>query len=166
MNRDCLNEQDLILLHYGELPEGVAPAEATAHLAACASCRTRREQLAADLARIPALADPDPMVATRIAARVNERLRQKRRWLPMAGAVTAGAVTLAMAVLIWSPDNRQADIANQPLLTSSQQPANSTEQLFIGPPRPELRQATLDLDLLEQLDLLEELETLRDIEGV
>ena len=29
-----------------------------------------------------------------------------------------------------------------------------------------IRQATLDLDLLDQLDLLEELETLRAIEGV
>ena len=166
MNRECLNEHDLILLHYGESPEGITLNAATAHLADCVSCRTRRERLAAELAHIPTIADPDPAVATRITARVNARLQQKRRWLPVAGAATAGAIALAMAVVVWSPDQRNPALGNQPVVTSSPQPATSSEQLFVGPPRPALRQANLDLDLLDQLDLLEELETLRDIEGV
>jgi len=166
MKPDCLNERDLTLLHYGEIPDGITPEAAAAHLAACTACRTRREQLAADLARIPAVPDPDPVVATRIAARVNERLGQKRRWLPVAGAATAGAIALAMALIVWVPGNQPPATSNQQLVTSNQQPVVGSEQLFVGPPRPLIHQATLDLDLLDKLDLLEELETLRAIEGV
>jgi predicted anti-sigma-YlaC factor YlaD len=166
MKPDCLNERDLILLHYGEVPERTTPAAAAAHFAACPACRARLEQLAADLARIPAEADPDPAVATRIAARVTERLHRKPRWQPAAGAVVAGAVALAMAVIVWIPHNRQPPISSQQPAISLQRPVTSSEQPFVGPPRPVVHQATLDLDLLDKLDLLEELETLRAIEGV
>lgn len=158
MNANCLNERDLILLHYGETPDGTTCAAATAHLSGCPACRMRLEQLATELNRIPTVpADPDPVAATRVAARVNERLQQRHRWLPVAGAAAAGVVAMAMAVMVFLP-------ANQPLAPSPQ--IASSEQLFVGPPRPVIRQATLDLDLLEQLELLEEFETLRDIEGV
>jgi len=159
MNTDCLHERDLILLHYGEAPEWTTPAAAAAHLATCPTCRARRERLANDLARIPAMADPDPAVATRIAARVGERLQRRSRWLPATGAAVAGAVALAMAVVVWLP-------GNQPPLTNHAQPIANLEQPFVGPMQPIIRQATLDLDLLDKLDLLEELETLRAIEGV
>ena len=166
MKPDCLNEHDLILLHYHETPDGTTPEAAAAHLAACAACRTRRERLAADLARIPAVAGPDPVVATRIAARVNERLHEKRHWLPVAGTAVAGALALTLAVFVWLPGNQQPATDKQHLVASNQQPAVSNEQQFVGPPQPVIRQAALDLDLLEQLDLLEELETLQAIEGV
>ncbi|MCM2266097.1 MAG: hypothetical protein NDI73_12995, partial [Desulfuromonadales bacterium] len=104
MKPDCLNERDLTLLHYGEVPDGITPDAASAHLTACAACRARREQLATDLARIPKVPDPDPVVATRIVARVNERLHAKRRWLPTAGAAVAGAIALTLAVVVWMPD--------------------------------------------------------------
>ena len=159
MKPDCLPDRDLILLHYGEAPDGTAPEAAAAHLAACAACRTRSQRLADDLAHIPAAADPDPAVATRIAARVNERLNRSRRWLPLAGAATASAIAFAMALVVWMPTT-----SPQPPAPGSQ--LASLEQQFVGPPRPAIRQATLDLDLLEQLDLLEELETLQAIEGV
>ena len=159
MNPNCLHESDLTLLHYGEAPEQTTPAAAAAHLAACPDCQARRTRLAADLARIPLAADPDPAVATRIAARVTERLNRKPRWLPAAGAAVAGTIALAMAVIVWLPGNRQPATSHQP-------PVASIEQPFVGPPRPVIRQATLDLDLLDQLDLLEELDTLQAIEGV
>ena len=159
MNPTCLNERDLILLHYGETPEQTTPAAAAAHLAACPTCQARRARLAADLARIPAATDPDPAVATRIAARVTERLNRRHRWLPAAGAAVAGAIALTLAVVVWLP-------SHQSPVTTSQPPVASSEQPFVGPPQPVIRQATLDLDLLDQLDLLEELETLRAIEGV
>ena len=100
-------------LHSYSTPEGITLNAATAHLADCVSCRTRRERLAAELAHIPTIADPDPAVATRITARVNARLQQKRRWLPVAGAATAGAIALAMAVVVWSPDQRNPALGNQ-----------------------------------------------------
>ena len=159
MNPNCLNERDLILLHYGESPEQTTPAAAAAHLAACPACQARSVRLAADLARIPAATDPDPAVATRIAARVTERLNRRHRWLPAAGAAVAGAIALTLAVVVWLP-------SHQSPATNSQSPVASIEQPFVGPPRPVIRQATLDLDLLDQLDLLEELDTLQAIEGV
>jgi len=159
MNPNCLNERDLILLHYGEIPEQTTPAAAAAHLAACPACQARSVRLAADLARIPAATDPDPAVATRIAARVTERLNRRHRWLPAAGAAVAGAIALTLAVVVWLPSHQSPAITRQPPVASSEQP-------FVGPPQPVIRQATLDLDLLDQLDLLEELETLQAIEGV
>jgi len=172
MNPNCLHESDLILLHYGEAPEQTTPAAAATHLATCPDCQTRRTRLAADLARIPAPAEPDPAVATRIAARVTERLNRKSRWLPAAGAAVAGTIALALMVVVWMPSNQPPATGNQPL-TSLQSPVSSpqsslasSEQPFVGPPQPVIRQATLDLDLLDQLDLLEELETLQAIEGV
>jgi len=154
MNPNCLLESDLTLLHYGEAPEQTTPAAAAAHLAACPDCQARRTRLAADLARIPLAADPDPAVATRIAARVTERLNRKPRWLPAAGAAVASAIALAMAVIVWLPDNRQPATSHQPPVVNLQSPVPSPQQ------------PALDLDLLDQLDLLEELETLRAIEGV
>jgi len=153
MKPDCLNERDLILLHYGETPDGTTAAAATSHLAACPACRARRERLAADLARMPAPADPDPVVATRITARVHERLNRRHRWLPLAGAGIAGAIALVLAAVIWLPGNQPPATGNQPL--ASLQSRTPSPQ----PPAP-------DLDLLEQLDFLQELETLQAIEGV
>lgn len=166
MKPECLNERDLILLHYGETPDGTTPAAAAAHLAACTDCRSHQERLAADLAYIPVVADPDPVVGARVAARVNERLNRKHSWLPVAGAAVAGAMALTMAIVVWMPGNQQPATDNQQLVASNQQPVVSSEQQFVGPPQPVIHQAALDLDLLEQLDLLEELETLQAIEGV
>mgnify|MGYP001241848043 CR=1 FL=1 len=159
MKPDCLNERDLILLHYGETPDRMTAAAAAAHLDACPACRLRATRLAADLGRIPVAAEPDPAVATRIAARVTERLHGRRRWLPLAGAAVAGTIALATALVVWLPAN-QAPVPGNPVATVSPQlPATSIQPAAI-------RQAALDIDLLEQLDLLENLETLQAIEGV
>lgn len=159
MKTDCLNERNLILLHYGEPLEGTTPQAAAAHLTLCAACRTRQLRLASDLARIPAVEAPDPAVTTRLVARVGERLAGRQRRLPILGAMGAGAVALALALAVWIPDNQLSP-------TTPQQQVTAAELPFVGPPRPVVHEAALDLDLLEQLDLLEELETLRDIEGV
>ena len=163
MKPDCLIDRDLILLHYGEAPDGTTPAAAAAHLAACDTCRTRSQQLAADLARIPAPTDPDPAVATRIAARVNERLGRKPHWLPLAGAATASAIALAMAVIVWLPGNQPPATGPERPAIAGQPQVASIDQTFVGPPRPVIRQATLDLDLLDKLEMLEELEILEEL---
>ncbi|NJC88984.1 MAG: hypothetical protein FIB02_10735 [Desulfuromonas sp.] len=153
MKPDCLNERDLILLHYGECPDGATPAAAADHLAACAACRARQEQLALELARIPAAVDPEPAVATRIAARVNERLgrRSALRWLPVLGGAAVAAAALIITFAVRSP---------QPELVQIQPPttANSTAM--------NLEEDLPDIDFLEDLDVIEALELLRQIEGV
>ena len=149
MKPDCLNERDLILLYYGEAPDGITPKAAATHLAACAACRRRSDQLADDLAGIPVPSDPDPVVATRIAARVGERLGRKPRWLPLAGTAAASAIALAMAVIVWMP------------ATSPQSPAPNPQVVA----SLSLEEEVPDLDFLEDLELIRNLELLQQIEG-
>jgi anti-sigma factor RsiW len=153
MKPECLNERDLILLHYGETPDETTPQAAVAHLATCAACQARSARLAADLARLPAAADPDPVVATRIAARVNERLnrRRTRRWLPALGGATMATLALIIALAVWSP---QTGIEQVPSAPVSSVAALSPEEDLP------------DIDFLEDLELLKELDLLRQIEGV
>lgn len=153
MKPDCLNERDLILLHYGEPPEGLTSSAATAHLASCPGCRERRDRLMADLARIPAIPDPDPVVATRIAARVNERLQggPARRWLPLMGGAAVAAAALVITFTALSP---QKDI-------ESTAPPVAPAMVAI-----DIEEEMPDIEFLEELELIEELEFLRQIEGV
>jgi hypothetical protein len=151
MNRDCLSERDLILLHYGEPPERTTPAAASVHLAACPDCRGRQERLAADLGRIPGI-DPDPAAATRIAARVTERLHhRRRRWLPVAGAAVAATAALVITLTLRSPQTGSEQIAL---------PATPSLTTLI------LEEEMPDLDFLENLELIEDIELLQQIEGV
>lgn len=153
MKPDCLSERDLILLHYGESPDGATVSAATAHLAGCPGCRDRQQRLAADLARIPALADPDPAVATRIAARVNEQLdrRPARRWLPILGGAAVAAAALVLTLVAQAP---------RPGMEQAAQPTAAPVVTLA------LEEELPDLDFLEELELIEELELLRQIEGV
>jgi anti-sigma factor RsiW len=153
MKPDCLLDRDLTLLHYGEAPDGMTPQAAAAHLATCDACRKRSTLLAADLARIPAASDPDPVVATRIAARVNERLNRHRdrRWLPALGGAAAATLALVIALATWSPQT-----GTEPV------PSPATASLATN----SLEEDLPDLDFLEDLELIEELDLLRQIEGV
>jgi len=153
MNTDCLHDRDLILLHYDETPERTTPAAAAEHLAACPACRARQERLAADLARIPAMADPDPVVATRIAARVNERLSAKRNRfrVPMMGGATVAALVLVVTLTKWSWHD--AGEQRRPI-----EPA--TEATLV------MEEDLPDIDFLEDLELIDNLELLLQIEGV
>lgn len=152
MKPDCLNDQELTLLHYGEASDQLA-ATAAGHLVGCTDCRSRQTRLASALARLPKASEVDPMAVTRLTARVGERLQKRHRWLPAAGAILAGTAALAIALVVW-------------------QPADAPQQVAVTPPQPvkiqrtAAMQATLDLDLLDKLDLLQELETLQAIEGV
>ncbi len=153
MKPDCLNERDLILLHYGEAPEGLTLSAATAHLAGCPGCRERRDRLVADLARIPAIADPDPVVATRIAARVNERLQggSARRWLPLISGAAVAAAALVITFTALSPQ--------QGIEPAAPPVAPTMVSIDVEEEMP-------DIEFLEELELIEELEFLRQIEGV
>lgn len=153
MKPDCLHERDLILLHYGEDPEGTALSAATAHLAGCPGCRDRQQRLAADLAGIPAIPDPDPTAAARIIARVSERLarRRQRRWLPVLGGAAVAAAALVLTFVVQPP--------RQGMEQAAQPTAAPIVTLALEEEMP-------DLEFLEELELIEELELLRQIEGV
>ena len=153
MNRDCLSERDLILLHYAETPEQTSAATAAAHLLVCPDCQARKARLAADLSRILPLAEPEPAATTRVAARVGERLsrRAARRWLPALGAAAAATAALVITFAVRSPQNNVVQVgpATPPSIVSM----NLEEELP-------------DADFLENLELIEELELLQQIEGV
>lgn len=153
MNPDCLHDRDLTLLHYGEAPDRTTPAAAAAHLAACPACQARRARLAADLARIPAPAEPHPVVTTRIVTRVNERLvaRHSRLGLPVAGGAAVAVLALVVTFATW-PWRAGVEIPGQP-------EAPTASVLTLDEDMPEI-------DFLEELELIRDLEFLRQIEGV
>src|SRR5512139_3994768 len=129
MNRNCLSERDLILLHYGETPEQISAAAASAHLVVCPDCQARRARLAADLSRIPPLAEPEPAATTRVAARVSERLirRATRRWLPALGAATVATAALVITFAVRSPQNDVVQVG--PATTQSIVSLNLEEEM-------------------------------------
>jgi len=114
-----LNDDDLILLHYGEAGDAAA---AEAHLVDCAECRRRREELQAVLAA----ADPLPVpergadygaevwrrLAPRLALRPVAAPSRLRRWAPP----LALAASLLLAFLLgrhWPA--RQSETASAPV---------------------------------------------------
>ena len=145
----CLNEPDLILHYYGEL---AANHEQARHLADCRQCAERLAALRHDLSKLPRLNhEPDAVAATRMAARVSERLATRRsNWLPALGASTVAALALLITIATWSPtDQRQTMQVEAPELVT----------LSLDEDLPEI-------DFLEDLEVLQELELLSQIEGV
>ena len=160
----CLSEQDLTLLHYGESPEDLTSEAAQQHLTACANCRDRQTRLARDLNRLPAF-DPDlaPQNATRLAAKVVERLPRRRSLLP-ALASTFSAAAIVFAISIWTPETPVTH--NAPVLPQVTAEQTPTPEVDLNPQVTTERTPTPDLDLLENLELLRELDTLSDLAGV
>lgn len=149
-NTDCLSEQDLTLHYYKELPPDAAEL---AHLSGCQDCLRRYDALHKDLGALPVLTgEADSAAGTRMAARVSERLNQRRtRWLPILGGSAAAAVALVVTLVIW-PSQPNAPMQAQPVQTASH---------TMG-----LEDDMPDLDFLNDLELLKELDLLRQIEGV
>ena len=144
----CLSDQDLTLLHYGETPVDMALATAGRHLTDCAACRARQQDLERSLARLPKLErEFGSHHATRMAARVTDRLARRRSPLPALATVLTAAVVV-FVVGIWTPQP-------QVLHNSSTQQQAAVQQET--PP---------EVDLLENLELLKELDTLSEIAGV
>lgn len=152
-NSPCLSEQELILYHYGE--PRADQAQGHAHLAACPRCAQRMAALQHDLARLPQLVgETDPAAATRLAARVMERLPQRRRsWRPAIAAAAVAACALSVTLALWPTDPQP-----QPQHTALTTPRNTTA-LLVDEEMPEV-------DFLEELELLRELELLSQVEGV
>jgi len=146
--KQCLSEQDLILHHYGELH---ANQEQTLHIAKCLLCKERLSALKHDLSKLPHLPhDPDAAAGARMAARVSEQLRGRRRkWLPAIGASAVAACALLISISIWSPQKQLVETAQ----------LTPTTPLSLNEDMP-------DIDFLEDLELLQELELLSQIEGV
>ncbi|MGK2907031.1 MAG: anti-sigma factor family protein [Desulfuromonadales bacterium] len=149
-NTNCLNEQDLTLHYYGELP---AHPEQARHLADCLLCRKRFSALGHDLATLPELHhEPDSAAGTRMAARVMEQLnRPRRNWMPALGASAIAAVALVVTFTDWSPQHQQ--------LQTVQPATQALATLNLNEDMP-------DIDFFEDLELLKELDLLSQIEGV
>jgi len=149
-NTDCLSEQDLTLHYYGEIPADSPELE---HLSSCQNCLVRYDALQKDLKSLPVLTDEaDSAAGTRMAARVSERLNQRKtNWLPILGGSAAAAVALVVTLAIW-PAQPNAPVQTQPVQTASH---------TMG-----LENDMPDIDFLNDLELLKELELLRQIEGV
>jgi anti-sigma factor RsiW len=146
----CLSNQELVLHYYGELP---ADGEQVRHLSGCPHCAERFAELGRDLARLPELAyEPDHAAATRMAARLQEKLQRRRsRWLPVMGAATAATLALVVATIIWSPGTQPVQTVK--VTNQAQAQLNYDDDLP-------------DVDFLDDLDLLQNLDVLSQIEGV
>lgn len=144
---NCLSDQDLTLIHYGEPVERI---DTEAHLQACPSCRDRLALLQADLERIPQLqSEIDALTASRFAAKVTEQTTRRRHyWIPLSGGVLVASLALMVAVVARPPAELPINTVSspQPVLTATE-------------PLP-------DEELLEHLELLSELDILRELEGV
>ena len=78
-NHDCLSDQDLTLVHYGEQPDHQAHER---HLQDCPSCQDRLKLLKRDLAAIPNIScQPDPISVSRVAARIEDQTGHRQRGL-------------------------------------------------------------------------------------
>jgi len=98
-----LNDDELVLLHYGE--EAGAPAKA--HLEACPECGERRRRLGETLALAgaPETPEPDDSFEARVWARLQLRLaarpeRAGRLWWGRAWPRAAGLAALAASLLV------------------------------------------------------------------
>lgn len=164
--RTCLDDQDLTLLHYDETPIVMDLETARRHLAECTACRARQLSLERVLHGLPRLdPDLDPHHATRMAARVKDRLPRRRSFLPAVATVMTAA-TAVLVVSTWAPQrqvlhnssvNQQVtDQQETPQVTDQQETSQATDQQETPP----------EVDLLENLELLKELDTLSEIAGV
>jgi hypothetical protein len=145
-SKDCLTEQELTLHYYGELD-----ASRSRHLADCQLCMENLGTLTTDLAGLPKPdCTPDALAGVRMAARVNEQLTSRRRWLPAFGA---GAVA-ALALVVTFSYNPQPE----PVQVTLSSPSTVTSM--------SLEEDMPEIDFLEDIELLKELELLSQIEGV
>lgn len=145
---DCLSEQDLTLLHYGEAPDTLSLEAARQHLSSCPDCSELSRCLSRDLNSLPTF-EPELAThnATRLAARVVDSLPRRRSLLPaIAGAFSTAAIIFA--VTIWTPEPQVV------------------HNVAIQPPVAIEQPAVPEVDLLENLELLKEFDTLSEIVGV
>lgn len=150
MKNTCLNEQELTLHYYGELPED---NRQRMHLAGCPQCTERFIALSRDLAQLPVLDYPvHPATSTRLAARVIDQAHKpRRRWLPAISATAVSVCVLALSFVVWSPQDNLPQTAQT--VVSAPATINFDEEMP-------------DIEFLENMDLLLELDLLSQVEGV
>lgn len=149
-NPACLSEQNLTLHYYGEIDTSALELE---HLRSCRRCQERFTALQQELEALPVMDfAADASAGTRMAARVSEKLKQRKTsWLPILGGAAAAASALVVTLVIW-PAQPDAPLNAQPVQTAS-------HTLSLENDMP-------DIDFLNDLELLKELDLLRQIEGV
>jgi len=150
-NLTCLTEQDLTLLYYGEDPVSMSLLEAHRHIKRCPTCQQRQLQLEREMRAFPQdRCELDPHYATRLAARVVERVPRRRFALPaVAGGIATAVVVFSFT--FWQPETVTVTVTHN----AAVHPSVVTEET----PSP-------DVDLLENLELLRELDMLSELTGV
>jgi hypothetical protein len=108
-----LNDDDLVLLHYGE----EAGPQATTHLEACPECgeRLRRLRETLALAGAPETPEPDDSFEARVWARLQPRLAAPRERATRAWPRAAGMAALAASLLVAFLLGREFPSHPQPL---------------------------------------------------
>jgi hypothetical protein len=96
-----LSDDELVMTYYRE---GDGTADAAAHIESCERCRERFDQLTATLRTIEAAQVPDrdesygAQVWARLQPRLEEELRRRRWWHPVAAAMTWPRLAMGGAV--------------------------------------------------------------------
>ena len=150
-SKDCLTEQELILIYYGE-PLNNETAS-TGHLAECEPCQQRLAALGKDLSMLPLFdCQADDHAGTRLAAGIQERLSRSRRnfWLPAAGVGLVAGLLILVNVSSPPPSDSPQISAQMP---------GTEHDLHVSEDPPEV-------EFLEHFELLHELDVLVQLEGV
>lgn len=153
-SKDCLTEQELTLHYYGELDEA-----RHRHPADCEPCAQRLAALTAQLDRLPTPdCTPDAHAGVRMAARVGERLANRRRksWLPALGAGAVATLALVLSLSL-APQPKMPQVTQVSQVTHSSPPPATLAGLEEDMP---------DIEFLDDIELLKELDLLAQIEGV
>lgn len=148
-----VQEADLLLWHYRELPEE-QQSRLQDHLAACADCRRRLEELSRTLAVFPPREMAwSPTDQRRLAVRVAEGIHNRRQ-KPATARLWFGSAAAAAALLIAVTVPWRSEMIN-PLPATPANPTILAEMEML-----ENIEFWQTLDLLQELDILEELEPL------
>jgi len=136
-----LSDDELVLMFYRE---GDILAEADAHVAACAGCRGRLEQLATALREVESapVPDRDDSYGARVWARLQPRLEAERHqrpwWYAVAAAITwprlaAGSAVAALLVAAFVAGRSSVERAPHCATTSTRARSTSFAMRFASP---------------------------------
>jgi len=164
-----LQEESLVPYLDGRL-SAAERARLGTHLAACAECRERVDELRALMGALAewTLEQPSPAFDAALRARLAEEAEQGTGWLslrPIYGAALAAAVVIASAVALWPPATELPPLPQAPGVAQAPQPGQPSTTTPAQPSQPKSNGtdalAVLDNSvLLENYDLLTQFDIL------